>query len=29
MEGFFQFNATYTDLPGIAGVSARLGRVTK
>lgn len=29
MDGFFNFNATYVDIPGIAAVSARLGSVRK
>lgn len=29
MEGFFNFNAGYTNIPGIAVVSARLGSVRK
>ncbi len=29
MEGFFNFNAGYTNIPGIALVSARLGSVRK
>lgn len=29
MDGFFNFNATYLDIPGVAAVSARLGSVRK
>lgn len=29
MDGFFTFNATYANIPGIAAVSARLGSVRK
>lgn len=29
MDGFFHFNATYLDIPGVAAVSARLGSVRK
>lgn len=29
MDGFFNFNATYANIPGIAAVSARLGSVRK
>jgi hypothetical protein len=29
MDGFFNFNATYVDIPGIAAISARLGSVRK
>lgn len=29
MDGFFNFNATYSNIPGIAAVSARLGSVRK
>jgi len=29
MDGFFNFNATYVDVPGVAAVSARLGSVRK
>ena len=29
MDGFFEFNATYTNIPGLAAVSARLGSVRK
>lgn len=29
MDGFFEFNATYSNIPGIAAISARLGSVRK
>ena len=29
MDGYFNFNATYTDLPGVAAVAARLSDVRK
>ena len=29
MDGFFNFNATYTDLPGVAAVAARLSEVRR